>query len=67
MLIGLCFIFISIFIYVFENYDLIIEDGLKVLSKKENIEKDRVYRYKILISILSLVLGIFGILSWIIY
>ncbi|NLY85105.1 MAG: hypothetical protein GX077_01970 [Tissierellia bacterium] len=67
MLIGLCFIFISIFIYVFENYDLIIEDGLKVLSKKENIEKDRVYRYKILISILSLVLGIFRILSWIIY
>ncbi|NLV87793.1 MAG: hypothetical protein GX021_00295 [Tissierellia bacterium] len=67
MLIGLSFIFISIFIYVFENYDLIEEDGLKVFRKKDDLEKDRAYRYKMLVSILAFVLGIFRILNWIIY
>lgn len=50
-----------------ENYDLILKDGLKVLSKKKNLKRDRLYRYKILISVLALVLGIFRMLSWIIY
>jgi len=67
LLIGLSFIFISIFIYVFENYDLIEEDGLKVFRKKDDLEKDRAYRYKMLVSILAFVLGIFRILNWIIY
>lgn len=58
---------IGIFIYLMENYDLILKDGLKVLSKKKNLKRDRLYRYKILISVLALVLGIFRMLSWIIY
>lgn len=67
MLVGLLFIIIGIFIYVHENYVLEPEHGLKVLKKKGNIEKDKAYRYKILVSVLALVLGIFRILSWIIY
>jgi len=67
LIIGLLFIFVSAFIYIFENYDLEIEHGLKVLKKKENVVKDRFYRYKILVSILALILGIFRIISWIIY
>ncbi|NLK44127.1 MAG: hypothetical protein GX300_07030 [Tissierellia bacterium] len=67
MLIGLSFIILSVLIYGFENYDLIDEDGLRVLRKKDKLEKDKVYRYKILVAILALVLGVFRLLSWIIY
>lgn len=66
MVIGICFISIGVFIYMEENYKIEIVDGERVFSKKTDIIKDRKYRYKILISVFSLLLGIFRILSVII-
>lgn len=67
MLIGVCFISIGIFIYIRENYDINKIQGERVFSKKRNIIKDRKYRYKILTSILSILVGVFRLLSSIIY
>lgn len=67
MIIGLGFIAIGIFIYMRENYNMDIVEGEKVFSKKENLYKDRLYMYKITICVFSLVLGVFRILSSIIF
>lgn len=67
MLIGVSFISIGIFIYIRENYDMNKIQGERVFSKKRNIIKDRKYRYKILTSIFSILVGVFRILSSIIY
>ncbi|OZV11849.1 hypothetical protein CIW83_12465 [Tissierella sp. P1] len=67
MLIGIVFLSISIFIYIKENYDIDNVGEERVFSKKKDIVEDGNYRYRILISIFSLVLGIFRILSSIIY
>ncbi|WP_353096482.1 hypothetical protein [Tissierella praeacuta] len=67
MVVGICFISIGVFIYIVENYNIETLDGERVFSKKEDIIKDRKYRYKILTSVFSLLLGVFRILSRIIY
>lgn len=67
MIIGICFIFISGFIYIKEKYNIVVIEGERVFNKKTDIIKDGIYRYKVLISILSLILGIFSILNSIIY
>lgn len=67
MIVGIGFIVIGIFIYIKENYNMDIIEGEKVFSKKEGIEKDRTHRYKMLVCIFSLILGIFRIINTIIY
>lgn len=67
MLMGIGFISLGIFIYLQDNYDINNVNGERVVSKKKNIIKDRVYRYKALTSIFSIILGIFRILNSIIY
>lgn len=67
MIVGIGFIAISIFIYIKENYDIDIVDGEKVFSKKDKSEKDTRYKYKLLVCVFSLLLGIFRIISSIIY
>lgn len=67
MFIGFGFITIGILIYINENYDINRINGERVFTRKKNIVKDRIYRYKILASAFSLILGIFRILSSIIY
>lgn len=67
MLIGIGFLIISIFIYFKENYYIINQEEERIIEKKKNIKKDIRYRYKILISILSFVLGFFRLISLIIY
>ena len=67
MAVGIGFIVIGIFIYVRESYNMDIIDGEKVFSKKEDLKKDRAYRYKMLVAIFSVILGGSRILNAIIY
>lgn len=67
MIVGVGFIAIGIFIYVKENYNMDIIDGEKEFSKKLDVEKDRAYRYKMLICIFAFLLGVFRIVNTIIY
>ncbi|MBU5426367.1 hypothetical protein KQI41_08055 [Tissierella pigra] len=67
MIIGIFFILISGFIYIKEKYNVVTIEGERVFNKKIDIIQDGRYRYSILISILSFILGIFSILSSIIY
>lgn len=67
MIVGICFIIIGIFIFANENYYLETIEGERVLKKKKDVHKCRIYRYKIMVSIFSIILGFFRILSWIIY
>ncbi len=67
MIVGIGFIAISIFIYIKENYDVDIIDGEKEFTKKEDLKNDKNYKYKMLISIFSLILGFFRIINTIIY
>lgn len=67
MLVGIGFIAIGIFAYIKENYNMDIVDGEKEFNKKANLERDRSYRYKMLICIFSIVLGVFRIINTIIY
>ena len=67
MVVGIGFIAIGIFIYIKENYNIEIVEGQKEFSKKIDIKKDKSYKYKILVGIFSLLLGIFRIINTIIY
>ncbi len=67
MIIGIGFISIGMFIYIEGNYDINNVNGERVISKKKDIIKDRIYRYKILTSVFAVLLGMFRIISSIIY
>lgn len=67
MIVGIGFIAIGIFIYIKENYNMDIIDGEKEFSKKIGIKKDITYRYKMVICIFTLLLGVFRIINTIIY
>lgn len=67
LLIGIGFISISIFIYINENYYIDIVNGERVFNRKIGTKKDMIYRCKIVIVGFSSLLGIFRILSSIIY
>lgn len=67
MFVGVGFIIIGIFIYIKENYNIDIVEGEKEFNKKVDIKKDKVYRYKMLVCIFSLLLGVFRIINTIIY
>lgn len=63
MIPGIGFIVIGIFIYIRESFNIEIIEGEKKFNKKVDVEKEKAYRYKILVSIFSIVLGIFKIIN----
>ncbi len=67
MIVGITFIIVGMFIYANENYFIEVIDGERILKKKKETHQDRRYRYKIMVSIFSIILGFFRIISWIIY
>lgn len=67
MALGIGFIAIGIFIYMKENYNMDIIDGEKEFKKKTKVEKDRVYKYKMLICIFTIILGLYRMINLIIY
>lgn len=63
---GIGFIVIGIFIYIKENYNIDIVEGEREFNRKVDIKKDKGYRYKMLVCIFSLLLGVFRIINTII-
>lgn len=67
LIVGISFIIIGIFIYGNEIYSIKTIKGERVIERKERPIKNQMYRYKMMVSILSFVLGTFRIISSIIY
>lgn len=67
LIVGITFIIVGIFIYANENYFIEVIDGERILKKKKEIYENTRYRYKIMVSIFSIILGVYRIISWIIY
>ena len=63
MIPGIGFIVIGIFIYIRESFNIEIIEGEKIFNKKVDVKKEKAYRYKILVSVFSIVLGIFKIIN----
>ncbi len=64
---GIVFIILGLLIIGKENLKMEEIDNERVFSIKENLKKDNNYKYKNLIGLFSLVLGLFRILNKIIY
>lgn len=67
LIVGFSFIVIGLFIYGNENYYIKTIKGERIIKRKEKPSGNELYRYKIMISIFSLILGVFRIISSIIY
>lgn len=63
MIPGIGFIVIGIFIYIRESFNIEIIEGEKIFNKKVDVKKEKAYRYKILVSVFSIVLGVFKIIN----
>lgn len=64
---GIVFIILGLLIIGKENLNMEEIDNERVFSIKKNLKKDNNYKYKNLIGLFSLVLGLFRILNKIIY
>ena len=64
---GIVFIILGLLIIGKENLKMEEIDNERVFSIKKNLKKDNNYKYKNLIGLFSLVLGLFRILNKIIY
>ncbi|TCU71589.1 hypothetical protein EV204_10651 [Tissierella praeacuta] len=67
MIIGIYSIFIGVVAYIQENYNIDIVDEERNFINKKYIQKDKNYRYNALDNVFFLSLGMFRILSGIIY
>jgi hypothetical protein len=64
---GLAFVLLGGLIIFEEMYSVSKVDGEIVFLRKEKIERNRFYRYKMLVSIFSILLGIFRIINYFLY
>lgn len=64
---GLAFVLLGGFIIFEEMYSVSKVDGEIVFLRKRKVEKNRLYRYKMLVSIFSILLGIFRIINYFLY
>ncbi len=68
MLVGGILLLILGFYMIFRNrYSLKRSDGGMQVQKKDEVKKDGYYKYTLFIGIFAVVLGMFSILSYIIY
>lgn len=67
MIPGVGFIVIGIFIYIKESFDIEIIEGEKTFNRKNDVIKDKTYRYKMLVCVFSILLGVFKIINDLIY
>lgn len=67
MIVGISFFAIGIFIFIKENYNIEIIDGEKKFSKKTDGEKDRRYRWKMIVCVFTFLLGLYRFVNTIIY
>lgn len=67
LIFGILFILIGIYVIISDKYRIVYNNNYREIVKKQDFQKDRLYKYKIAIGILSIVLGSFSILNYIIY
>lgn len=64
---GVFFVILGIYVISSEKYNIVKnENGIQII-KNEDFIKDRFYKYKVIIGIFTLILGIFSILNYILY
>lgn len=64
---GIFFVILGIYVISSEKYNIVKnEKGIQII-KNEDFIKDRFYRYKVIIGIFTLILGVFSILNYILY
>ncbi|MBW4829339.1 MAG: hypothetical protein KZY61_10335 [Clostridiaceae bacterium] len=64
---GIIFILLGIYVIISDKYNLKSNESGREIVKNEGIKKDRLYKYKLIIGIFSVVLGVFSVLNYILY
>ncbi|MCB5559003.1 hypothetical protein FYJ27_04915 [Anaerosalibacter bizertensis] len=64
---GIIFILLGIYVIISDKYNLKSNESGREIVKNEDIKKDRFYKYKFVIGIFSVVLGVFSVLNYILY
>lgn len=64
---GILFVILGIYVISSEKYNIVKnENGIQII-KNEDFIKDRFYRYKVIIGVFTIILGVFSILNYILY
>lgn len=67
LIVGILFILLGTFTIFGVKYEIKFVEDRREIIRKENVESNIFYRYKIVIGIFAIVLGIFSILNYIIF
>lgn len=67
LILGILFLILGLIAILGERYTIIMENGQRNIRKKANRQVSNFTRYKDLLAIFSLVLGVLCILNYIIY
>ncbi|MCR2045075.1 hypothetical protein [Anaerosalibacter massiliensis] len=64
---GIIFIILGIYVTISDKYKLKTNETEKEIIKNEDFEKDRLYKYKVIVGIFAIVIGVFSVLNYILY
>lgn len=64
---GIIFIILGIYVTISDKYKLKTNETEKEIIKNEDFEKDRLYKYKVVVGIFAIVIGVFSVLNYILY
>ncbi|NLW21882.1 MAG: hypothetical protein GXY88_01285 [Tissierellia bacterium] len=67
LLTGILFLLIGLLIILNQKYRIVKIQGGRTIEERERKEKDNLDKYKILLAIFSIILGVFCIINYIIY
>ena len=67
LLTGILFLLIGLLIISNQKYRIVKIQGGRTIEERERKEKDNLDKYKILLAIFSIILGVFCIINYIIY
>ncbi len=67
LIIGILFILLGTFTMLNEKYEIKVIDDNKEIVTKETVENNVFHRYKMVVGIFAVILGVFSILNYIIY
>lgn len=64
---GIVFILLGIYVIISDKYNIEVKENGREIVKSKEFEKDRLYRYKVVVGIFTIILGIFSLLNYILY
>ena len=67
LIVGILFILLGIFTISSVKYGIKSLNGKREIIKKDKVDRNIFHRYKVVIGIFAIVLGVFSILNYIIY